>query len=207
MRPHRHLVAPVLAACLPAAASAAPLPGFNVGAFLGAQLPEDAETDASGFAGDLDYEEGIGGGVSAGYDFGYLRLEGEVSARGFDADAIDFGGFEIEDDAEFNTQAFMVNLFGDLPLPVMGDRLGLYGGGGVGIARLEFDGDDGADEDYVLAGQLVAGVSVELTRNLTFLVGYRGFTTADAEFDDGDAAFDLDNGITHAGELGIRFTF
>ena len=59
----------------------------------------------------------------------------------------------------------------------------------------------------MLAGQLVAGVSVELTRNLTFLVGYRGFTTADAEFDDGDAAFDLDNGITHAGELGIRFTF
>ena len=189
------------------AANAGPLPGFYVGAFLGAQLPEDAETDAEGFAGDLDYDEGIGGGFSAGFDFGYVRLEGEYSARGFSADNIDFGSARIEDDADFNTQAVMINLFGDLPVPLVGDRFGLYGGGGIGIARVAFDGGAGDDEDYVLAGQVMAGVSVELTRNLTFLVGYRGFTTADAEFESDDIDFDLDNGITHSGEIGIRFTF
>ena len=188
---------------LPAVASAGPLPGFYVAGFLGAQLPEESEADVEGFVGDLDYETGIGGGFSAGYDFGYLRLEGEVSARGFDVDNLDFGSFEIEDDAEFETQAFMLNLFGDLPLPVMGDRLGLYGGGGIGLARVSLDSED----DYVLAGQFMAGVSVELTRNLTILAGYRGFTTGDAEFNEGDIDFDLDNGIIHSGELGLRFTF
>ena len=201
------LALPVL---LPAAAaSAAPLPGFYVAGFLGAQLPEDADTDVAGFAGDLDYDTGIGGGFSAGYDFGHLRLEGEFSARGFDADAIDFGSLRLESDAEFDTQAFMVNLFGDLPLPLLGDRLGLYGGGGIGVARLNLDlgNGNGDDEDWVLAGQFMAGVSLELTRNLTLLAGYRGFTTGDAEFEEGDVDFDLDNGIVHAGEIGIRFTF
>lgn len=196
------------AACLgPSAVHAQPLPGFYVAGFLGAQLPEDAETDAEGFVGDLDFDEGLGGGLSAGYDFGYLRIEGEYSARGFDADNIDFGGLQVESGAEFNTQAVMLNLFGDLPLPVFSNRLGLYGGAGIGIARVEFDGDGGSDEDFVLAGQVMAGVSVELTRNFTFLVGYRGFTTADAEFSGSDVEFDLDNGITHSGEIGLRFTF
>lgn len=200
------LVAPVT--CLaPGFAAAGPLPGFYVAGFLGAQLPEDAETDAEGFAGDLDFDEGLGGGFSAGYDFGYLRIEAEYSARGFDAGNIDFGGAQIEDDAEFNTQAVMLNVFGDLPLPILSDRFGLYGGAGIGIARLEFDGAGGNDSDFVLAGQFMAGVSVELTRNLTFLVGYRGFTTADAEFDGDNVDFEIDNGITHAGEVGIRFTF
>ncbi|MBB6440448.1 opacity protein-like surface antigen [Phycisphaera mikurensis] len=205
--PTRRLPAVLLLSIAPAAAHAAPLPGFYVGAFLGAQLPEDAETDAEGFASDLDYDTGLGGGFSAGYDFGYLRLEGELSARGFDSDAIDFGGARIEDDAEFDTEAFMANLFFDFPVPGLSDRLGLYGGVGVGIARVAVDTAAGDDDDWVAAGQAMAGVSVELTRNLTFLVGYRGFTTADASLESGDAEFDLDNGITHAGEIGLRFTF
>lgn len=196
------------AASVPIADWTDSLSGVYVATFLGLQFPAEADIEIDDFSATFEPEVGFGAGLAAGYDFGHYRVEGELSGRAHGYDSASFSGFSQDIDADFSSQALMVNAFGDLPLPVWEDRLELYGGIGLGVARVALDFSNTDQDDYVFAAQVMLGVSVELTQSLSFQVGYRGFTTSETTFTDDDGtALTLDGGIAHSAEVGLRFTF
>jgi opacity protein-like surface antigen len=151
------------------------------------------------------------GGI-VGYDFGALRIEGEVGYRGVDNDQLTstvripstaanltFAGSAPAGtfNAGGDTTAFSLMLNG---LVDFGDDDGLqfFAGGGVGKAKVDVDtsilaGGPGFidDDDWGLAWQLLAGVRAPLSDNIDVGVKYRFFNVRNVDFTD-TAGRDID---------------
>ena len=141
------------------------------------------------------------GGI-AGYDFGALRIEGEVGYRGVDNDELTS---VITVPATGNTTGFAApgtfDAGGDstvLSLMLNGlvdfgddDGLQFFAGGGVGKAKVDLDTSINAagpgfidDDDWGLAWQLLAGVRAPLSDNIDVGVKYRFFNVRNVDFTD-----------------------
>jgi opacity protein-like surface antigen len=212
---------------IPALCSAnPPRPGPYVGGFIGASIPRDADVTGFDFFSDVPFDErvefdpGINIGGSLGYDFGYVRLEGELAYKYSEISAITekSNGLPFLDvDGNLGSFSGMANVFIDLhnPSPVTP-----YFGGGVGFAALTLsdtfgtDSVNGAriplyleDDDAVFAYQVGAGVGIELNPQLTLDLGYRYFGTSKANFG-GDLPIATDMKFeSHNATVGIRVKF
>ncbi|MBI5656904.1 MAG: porin family protein [Geobacter sp.] len=188
------IAAVVAALSIPAISMAAPSrPGGYVSGFLGASMARDADSTTIDY-GTLNTCIFVGG--TGGYDFGYVRVEGELSYRHAEIKSVvdrDTGDSYHNMDGNLGALAMMGNAFFDLhnDTPVTP-----YFGGGLGLAVLNLSDTYGTSastgsrdflysegNDTVLAYQAGAGVEIALNRKLSLDVGYRYFGTSKATFD------------------------
>ena len=130
-----------------------------VGAELGAMKANDSDIDVNGvedaitvdYDWDLPDDTGWDGDVFIGYDFGGFRIEGEYSMKSADIEQytsnIRFpggapAGTDIPAVGDTDVNAFMLNAMGDFGDD---DGISFFVGGGVGWAKVDFDGFGAAE--------------------------------------------------------------
>ncbi|QXE92477.1 outer membrane beta-barrel protein [Geomonas subterranea] len=201
---------------LPAAASATPpRPGPYVSGFVGLTVPETV--NATSFEGPttfndrIKFDPGLNVGGTLGYDFGFMRFEGEISYKDIQLNTIadrDGGPSLRIEEGNVDTTAFMANVFFDMHND---SPITPYIGGGVGFAALHLndvftpalvDPVYWADDQVVLAYQAGGGLEVALNRQLSLDLAYRYFGTSKASFINSE--FELQ---THNATLGLRLKF
>jgi opacity protein-like surface antigen len=188
---------------IPAVCFASPAsPGAYMSAFLGASAPQDTSVTINEFNPfttkdtRVEFDPGINIGATGGYDFGFLRLEGEMSYKRGELTKVTeqtFGTRYINVDGHLGAFAMMVNGFFDLhnESPVTP-----YLGGGMGFAVLGLSDTRGvdantgtlnnhifqSDDDTVFAYQAGAGLEIALNRHFSLDLGYRYFGTSRGSF-------------------------
>jgi OOP family OmpA-OmpF porin len=133
------------------------------------------------------------------------RLEFELGYRDNDVSCVSFspnpnclGGFN----ADVSQFTQMINVLYDVPLT---DYLTLSLGAGFGGDFVTADTPLFKQSDFVVAGQLIAGLNLALTDSIDLFVNYRYFVANDPHFDISpfvDAGFD---DAKHTVTIGLRF--
>jgi opacity protein-like surface antigen len=206
---------------LSAAATGRPGPYFSI--FLGPSFANDVTLTSSyypygnSYSDQVSFDTGIYTGGTGGYDFGFMRLEGELSYRYADIDSIrQANGISfIGVDGNIGVFSTMFNVFFDLhnSSPVTP-----YLGGGIGFAGIylsdTFGGDIygnggllyGTSDDTVFASQIGAGVDIALNNRYSLDVGYRYFITEKAHFNSyiGTSGFQYES---HNAMVGFKMKF
>ena len=203
-----------------------PRPGPYVSGFAGVSIPRDSDVTTtdfstptpSNFNEKIEFDPGIYAGGTGGFDFGFLRVEGELSYRYSEMKTVTSNqGFQFSDvDGNLGALAMMVNAFFDLH---NASPITPYFGGGVGFAVLYlsntfgFNPSNGIDEhlypednDTVFAYQAGAGVEIALNPMLSLDVGYRYFGTDTAHFESSDLKTNL-KFQSHNAVVAIRVKF
>ncbi|MBC7963450.1 MAG: porin family protein [Steroidobacteraceae bacterium] len=226
MKPIRYqlLILSALLLALPTICAASPHAGPYVSGFIGVSVPRDNTVTTENFDNTptnhdkVEFEPGINIGGTGGFDFGYLRLEGEMSFKYSEIESItdQNANFRFRNpDGNLGVAAFMTNAFFDLHNE---SRVTPYLGGGIGFASLHLSdtrATDAAgrvllydeDNDAVFAYQAGAGVEVAINRMFSLDFGYRYFATDTANFDNG---FDQATSLkfeSHNATVGFRTTF
>jgi opacity protein-like surface antigen len=214
---------------LPSLTSAAQgRPGGYASVFLGVSLIDDTNVSTDEYDpfepfiytynDRIEFDPGVYVGGTAGYDFGVIRLEGELSYRQNEMDTItdrDSGVKYSGVDGDVGVFAFMANVFVDLHND---SPITPYIGGGIGGATIYLSDTDGsiygerlrlysADDESVFAYQIGGGLDIALNRQTSLDIGYRYFRTETARFDSDwyqSKEFDLDS---HNVAVGLRFKF
>jgi OmpA-OmpF porin, OOP family len=199
------------------AASAAE--GWYFGLAGGANWLEDSDFELVNSGpdtfGHIEFETGFAVAAALGYDFGRWRVEFENAYRQNDGDCVEFTSAPGVCNAIADGSAFelsqMVNVLYDIPL---GGRLtasvGVGGGGVLVVADPSLISTPiaGDFDDYVVAGQLIAGMNYELTDRLQLFADYRYFVADDVEVsfaDGGEGATLSFEKRDHTAMLGLRF--
>jgi opacity protein-like surface antigen len=131
-------------------------------------------TNTGAFAGDL-FTAGGALGAAAERPFGELRVEVEALGRGTLTGQTN-SVFPPEQYAVQATDSWtvMANLWREYSVS---DRLGVYGGGGIGAGGYRIAVDDltvsGAGPESVFAWQVGTGVTWQITQRATLDLGYR----------------------------------
>lgn len=210
------LAIPVVCAATP------PRIGPYVSGFIGVSVPQNIDvtsfnfSTATSFADRVEFDPSINIGGTAGFDYGIIRLEGELSYKhGKIATITDqVNGVRFHNaDGDLGALAMMFNTFFDLhnSSPVTP-----YVGGGVGFAAMHLS-DTFVSEfgppiynegnDTVFAYQAGAGLEIALNRRLSLDLGYRYFATAKARFgSDSDITTELKY-QSHNAAVGLRVKF
>jgi len=225
------IIALLVAVALPDLSQAQPMsmqPRPYLAGFIGATMPRRNEnvttTDFSTipsqtFDEKTRFDPGLYIGGAGGFDFGFLRLEEEISYKEADINSItDNTGVNQYRDIDGNLQAlaFMTNVFFDFHnySPVTP-----YVGGGVGVARLHlsntFATDAGnqrllmypRDDDTVFAYQVGAGLGIAINRRLSIDLGYRYFNTDWANFSRNSLTTSGVRFESHNATIGFRTRF
>jgi len=190
---------------------------------MGVSAPRNADVTGYDYFNGIPFDErvefdpGINIGGTGGFDYGLVRLEGELSYKhGEMATITDSSGVQYRNvDGTVGALAMMFNVFMDLhnPSPVTP-----YFGGGIGVAALHlsdtFGTSDGSrtllyleDDDSVFAYQVGAGLEIALNRSLSLDLGYRYFATTKGRF---DSSYDIDTELkfqSHNAAVGLRVKF
>ncbi|HEU4877004.1 MAG TPA: outer membrane beta-barrel protein [Sphingomicrobium sp.] len=206
----RYLLAAVAAAAIATPALArdgSPYVGIEGGLMIVEDMDQDVTlgTDRFDDGIQVDFKRGIDVDAIAGYDFGPVRVEGELGYKRLRADEVLLSpalnnelGLGIGGDAiDVSSNGSVVSLMGNALLD-FGDDDGWSGyiGGGVGRARVKI----GGDRDSAFAWQLIAGVRKAITSNIDLGLKYRFFNTSDLKFSD-DFDSDVTGGISSRGKL------
>jgi opacity protein-like surface antigen len=185
--------------------------GPYVSGQVGATSVLDADNTAFGDTIETSYDLGFNVGAAGGYDFGLLRVEGEITYRQNDVDELGVPGTgSVGGDGDISAFSLMANGFWDIET---GSPVTPYLGAGIGVALVSMN-DVGAlgltladDDDTVFAYQFAAGVAFDLNPSMALDLGYRFFATTDPEFTDPDGVkFDSEY-MSHNLSLGLRYTF
>ncbi len=213
---------------IPALCSAMPpRPGPYVSGFLGVTLPVDTDATstqygagAKTFNDRVEFDPGINIGGSGGFDFGFLRVEGELAYKNGEISSITEQSSKVKYanvDGRVGVYSMMFNAFLDLrnPSPVTP-----YIGGGIGFATLSLDDTFGTDpttgyrsvlyeseEDTVFAYQAGAGLEIALTSMLSLDLSYRYFGTAKASFNRNTYTATEMKFKSHNASVGFRVKF
>ena len=202
-------------------AAAEPRAGAYISGFIGVSVPGDSDVTTDNFGnGDtyhdqVEFDPGIYIGGTGGYDFGYLRLEGEISHRNSEIDSItdkDDGFRYRRPDGNLGVTAFMANGFFDLHND---SRVTPYLGGGIGFAVLNLSDTHAVDnrymyeegDDTVFAYQVGAGVEIALNPRYSLDLGYRYFGTDTATIDGDFFQSSSMKFESHNVTVGFRATF
>lgn len=173
-------------------------------------IGEDLPAGTTGSA-DLTFDMGYMLSAAVGYNFGSLRLEGEldylmndfdeieatVTAPGLGSESVGVG---VDGDA--SNLIFMINGYYDF---MEGSALRPYITAGIGYAKVDFDFDD----DTVMAYQVGVGMTYQSSDNMAWDIRYRYMATSDIEtIDPMDIASSMDiENSTHSLTVGLIFSF
>lgn len=175
-------------------------PSTNDGPYIGLAIAQSSFYDIdAGDGTEIDFNSGSAVRGQVGYGFGSLRAQAEV--------AYQFVEFEDVDDDEFDTNIIRgtLSLFYDFaPISIL-DRPTPYVGGGIGIANIAVDGEDGNDfEDdetgVTFHGEL--GLTYNLTDKFALMPQYRF-----EWFDTNEVADVQDDLFSHAFGVAGRYHF
>ncbi len=169
---------------------------------------DDAQVGDPDFDVDFDSQTAFFGAI--GIDGGLFRSELELGFRSTDVENFSIGGGgPTSGSGSFDTISLMSNLYLDVEIPTTG--LSVWAGGGAGV--VQFDGDvrsvatlDDADfgsAEYGFAYQLRAGITIDLTRNLSLNTGYRYWRAESIDF----SSVSLEETEIQSVEVGLRLTF
>jgi opacity protein-like surface antigen len=178
---------------------------FYVGADIGPMVVQDSKVhleDTNGDRFQLDHKMGFDGDLLAGYDFGFLRAEAEISYKHASVSKITTNLTQIEADGHSSAFAGMINGLVDFGNEEPG---GLYGfaGGGIGYASVHHSASadlvppfatfDISDSDSHMAWQLIAGARWVVSPNIDVGFKYRYFSAGHLRMgcDCGTNAFDV----------------
>jgi opacity protein-like surface antigen len=228
----------VIAACaalsIPIASHATPIRQGPYASFF-AGVSGVASTDADvtdftispvgSFKERVKFDPSINIGGTGGYDFGIVRLEGEVSYKQGEITSVTSQNIAtgttsqfVDTDGRLGALAVMFNSFIDLHnySPITP-----YIGGGIGFAALHLDDTFGTnisvtpvtrgivyfhDDETVFAYQVGGGFDIALNRRLSLDLGYRYFATSKAHFESTPIATGL-KFESHNGSVGLRVRF
>lgn len=200
-------------------------PGAYVSGFIGINVNPDANVASSDFVTNKDFNDrvefdpNINIGGTGGYDFGIVRLEGELSYKhaGIGSVTSQSSGLRFRNvNGSVGALAVLANGFIDLHND---SRVTPYVGGGIGFASLHLSDTTGingsaqrvtlygAADDTVFAYQAGAGVEIALNRQCSLDIGYRYFATDRANFDSDLAITTNLKFESHNAALGFRFKF
>jgi opacity protein-like surface antigen len=204
--------------------AAAGHPGPYVSGFLGSSFARDTTVTSfdnnnpsgTSISDRVSFDPGIYLGGTGGYDFGFLRLEGELSYRHAKLDTVtDSSGVRFRNvDGDLGVFATMFNVFLDMHNP---SRVTPYVGGGIGFATLHLSDTTGfgtggkvilydEDNDTVFASQVGAGMDIALNSRFSLDVGYRYFITEKANFDGNSISSNL-HFESHNAMVGFKVKF
>ena len=181
--------------------------GIYLNGNLGAVWLNDSDLSQSdGTKGSAEYDTGFGITGALGYDFGLVRIEGEVGYRKNDYDRVSASGQnKVNSSGEVTNWDFMANAYIDIET---GTQFTPYIGGGIGASFLdtsavtaggiEFESDD----DTVFAYQGIAGLSYSFAEVWMVQVEYRFFGTDNPTFRNTESEYKSHNLF-----FGIRFNF
>ena len=197
-----YLLAAVAAAAIASPAVARDGSGYvelDGGVMLAEDLKLDYRDDVEDISNavTINHNTGFDLGLLGGWDFGFVRAEGELSYKRAGVKDIGFGpGFcstpencFADADGSSKPLSAMANLLLDF-----GEDKGLSGflGVGIGMAKVKVDADfgDGSanDSDSAAAWQLLAGIRTAVSDNIDLGVKYRYFNTKELKFSDGDVS-------------------
>ena len=220
------LIVSLLTPAICSAASARP--GGYVSGFIGVSAPRDTTVTTDDFVlnttfvDNVEFDPGVNAGMTGGYDFGYLRLEGELSYKYADiksiTDTADNFGFKSVD-GDLGVFAMMFNGFFDLH---NNSPVTPYVGGGIGFATLYLSDTYGTDtrggittrtllytedQDTVFAYQVGGGLEIALNPMLSLDLSYRYFGTDDARLEDNPFQTSKFNFESHNTAIGLRLKF
>jgi opacity protein-like surface antigen len=203
--------------------------GGYMSGFIGTSVIRDVNVTNEVFSsGDLfndriELDPGINIGITGGHNFGFFRLEGELSYKGGEINDITDQDHHLRYrnvDGEISMLAVMMNGFFDLrnPSPVTP-----YFGGGVGFATVSLSDTEATvidsngsasrktlyfdDFDSTFACQVGGGLEIELNRALSLDLGYRYFVTSNVKLNsdwDSRTEFKLKS---HNASVGFRLKF
>jgi opacity protein-like surface antigen len=199
-----------------------PRPGAYVSGFLGITVPKDTGVvtaqNGSFFSDQVEFDPGIDIGGTGGYDFGFVRLEGELSYKHGEIKNISDSATGVSygnPDGSLGALAMLANCFIDLhnATPITP-----YVGGGLGFAVLHLSDTFAtvgatrqqfydSDDDTVFAYQAGAGLDLAINRRYSLDLGYRYFATDKAHFSRG---FNDSRGVkfeSHNVAVGFRVKF
>lgn len=200
--------------------AAPPRPGGYLSGFLGVNFPRDADVDSTDYEynatynDEVEFDPSVAVGGTVGYDYGFLRMEGEISYRHAEigsvtdrSDGYRYGSV----DGDVGTLAFMANTFIDLHND---SPITPYVGGGIGFAVLNLSDTTSAEgplyyegEDTVFAYQAGAGVEIALNPFLSLDLGYRYFGTSEATIDEDSPLSTKFKLESHNALMGVRVKF
>ena len=204
-----------------------PHPGPYVSGFFGVSVPINTDvtsttsgTGATTFNDRVEFDPNINIGGTGGFDFGFLRVEGELSYKNGEMSEIteQNSGTRITNvDGRLGALAMMFNAFLDLHNDT---RVTPYFGGGVGFATLYLSDTFGteattgnrsrlyrSDDDTVFAYQAGAGLEIALTKMLSIDLGYRYFGATKAKFNNHSSTTTELKIESHNGSIGLRIKF
>ncbi len=225
MKKHLVILAALATIAVPAICSAAPSrPGPYVSGFIGVSVPQNTDVSSYNYGTDtsisdrVEFDPSVNVGATGGFDYGFIRLEGELSYKhGKIATITEQSGGQStrlhNADGNLGALAMMFNAFIDLHNPTL---ITPYVGGGIGFAAMHlsdtFVSEYSApiyqeDDDTVFAYQAGAGLELALNRRLSLDVGYRYFATSNARFG-ADRTISTDLKFqSHNAAVGIRVKF
>ncbi|NIR50357.1 MAG: outer membrane beta-barrel protein [candidate division Zixibacteria bacterium] len=169
----------------------------------------DTSNPANNF--ELNTQQGYNASVVVGAKFGSLRGEIEGVVRQNDNNKFNQGG--TVQGAEGELRTFNVFLNGYYELDIF-DIVSPYIGGGIGYGTVALDLEqlDGTvvvnDNDTLISYQLILGVGINITENVTLTGDYRYFsniTDAELNFQGGLNHVENSDIQTHEVRVGVRF--
>jgi len=179
---------------------------------LGASLANDSDNTQAGITITSEFDTGVLGTVAIGHTFGGLRAEGEIAYIQNDISTLKLSGVGgVSASGDVSVAALMANVYYDIDT---GSKWKPFIGAGAGYANVSINNlsslgvaiaDDSAG---AFAYQFKAGIGYAFTDTLDGTLGYRYFSTADADFvDTGGAPFTSDGLQTNVIEVGVRYRF
>ena len=225
MKMRLFVVVALVTLIMPAICSATPpRPGPYVSGFAGISVPRDSDVTTSFFPDTfndrVEFDPGAYVGGTGGFDFGFLRLEGELSYRYSEIEAITEqigAGIPFHNvDGNLGVFAMMANAYFDLH---NASPITPYWGGGIGVAVLNLSDTSGfnplvgreflyeENDDTVFAYQAGAGLEIALNPIISLDVGYRYFGTATARFESGLTGSTELKFESHNALVGVRVKF
>jgi opacity protein-like surface antigen len=138
-----------------------------------------------------------------------MRFEGEVSYHRNKIDNVYAGGSSVSSSGNFNTTAYMINAFYDLPT---GTAWSPYIGGGMGVAELHLtnnviNNSSSGDNEFAYQGLVGIGYTPESIPDTQWTLGYRYLATANPTFG-GNGPSDVNTKYaTSTIEVGAKFRF
>lgn len=213
MRKYLLAAAAIAALSTPAMArDGAPYVGIEGGILFDADTDFDLEVDDGTTVTDyddafqLDYKRGWDIDAIAGYDFGFIRAEGELGYKRVKVKEIEVSSALLNDlgeeagqvvdvddldlDDRVTVLSGMINLLFDIGGD---DGVSFYAGGGAGRARVKMF----EEKDSAWAWQLIAGIRAPVSESVDIGLKYRFFNTGrlnfGSDFDAGAGSFSFDS--------------
>jgi opacity protein-like surface antigen len=195
---------------------------WYIGIHSGVNFAESTDFDIAGPANIVNaYDPGFALSGTIGYDAGNLagmfgvRVEAELGYRSSIIDTHSIaGGAPIGGADAFGETSVLSGMANVLFDVNSGGPIGLYAGGGLGIANVDFEGHGVTaagvvmdDDSTSLAWQVIAGIDYQLGHSVSLDLQYRFFNVEGVDLIAADATESSTDYRSHSVMAGLRFAF